>query len=155
MGLSNPALNFRRTEDCVEALIREGARLKREIDAAQARLRKINIRLMESAGFENGRQTAYLVGAGYRVKIRLQENISWDQEKLLKVRNYLPEGKFGELFKAVYEPASKKTIDGFIAHADADLAERVKWCMSVKSGAPQVRYEPIEKELREAGPRGQ
>jgi hypothetical protein len=144
MDFANPALDFRRTAGGIESLIREGARLKGEIEAAQARLRKINLKLTESARFENGRQTAYLFGAGYRVKLRLQENIAWDQEKLLKLREYLPEGKFGELFKAVYEPTSKKTIDGFIAHADPDLADGVKWCMGVKPGAPQVTYELVE-----------
>jgi hypothetical protein len=153
MDFANQALNFRRKTGGIESLIREGARLKGEIDAAQARLRKISLKLCESAGFENGRQTAYLFGAGYRVKVRLQENIAWDQERLLKLGEYLPEGKFDELFKTVYEPTSKRTIDGFIAHADADLVDGVKWCMSVKPGAPQVTYEEWKKERSARGVR--
>ncbi len=143
MDILNPATGCRRTAGGNESLIREGARLKGEIDFALARLRKINLKLAESARFENGKQTAYLFGTGFKVKVRLQENIAWDQEKLLKLREYLPEGKFGELFKVVYEPTSKKAIDGFIAHADPDLADGVKWCMSVKPGAPQVSYEKV------------
>ena len=85
MDLSNPPFDFRCAADGIESLIREGARLKGVIDTAQVRLRKINMRLTERAGFENGRQTGYLFGAGYRVKVRLQENIAWDQEKLLKL----------------------------------------------------------------------
>jgi hypothetical protein len=101
------------------------------------------LRLAESARFENGKKTAVLFGAGYRVKVRLYENIAWDQEKILKFREYVPEEKFGELFKAVYEPTSRKEIDGFIAHADRELSNGLKWCMSVKPGAPQVTYEKL------------
>lgn len=128
------------------ALIREGAELKSEIDGKTARLRQINLRLAKSARFKSGQKTAYLVGAGYKVKIRLHENIAWDQEKILRFREYLPEKKFAELFKAVYEPMSKKAIDGFIAHADKDLSNGLKWCMDVKPGAPQVTYEKLSGE---------
>ena len=131
--------------DCpgIESLIREGAALKDEIDSKTARLRQIHLRLAESARFENGKKTAVLFGAGYRVKVRLYENIAWDQEKILKFREYVPEEKFGELFKAVYEPTSRKEIDGFIAHADRELSNGLKWCMSVKPGAPQLTYEKL------------
>jgi hypothetical protein len=127
----------------VESLIREGAALKDEIDGKTARLRQIHMRLAESARFENGKKTAVLFGAGHRVKVRLYENIAWDQEKILKFREYVPEEKFGELFKAVYEPTSRKEIDGFVAHADRELSNGLKWCMSVKPGAPQVTYEKL------------
>jgi len=127
-----------------ELLIMEGARLKGQIEAAQAQLRKINLELGARAEFRDGKQTACLFGAGYRVKISLRENVSWDQEKLLKLAEFLPKGKFNELFKVVYEPTSKKTIDGFIAHGDPDLAAGVKWCMTVKPAAPQVAYERME-----------
>jgi len=128
------------------ALIGEGAELRSDIEGKAARLRQINMRLVESARFKSGQKTAYLVGAGYKVKIRLHENVSWDQEKILKLREYLPEEKFAELFKVVYEPASKKAIDGFVAHADKDLSNGLKWCMSVKPGAPQVTYEKLPAE---------
>jgi len=105
-----------------DALIREGAALKAEIDTKTARLRQINLALAAGSRFKSGRKTAQLVGAGYKVIISLHENVAWDQEKILKFREYLPVGKFAELFKAVYEPTSKKAIEGFIAHADKDLS---------------------------------
>ncbi len=145
MEMANPVCGTRQAAEGLEFLIMEGARLKGEIDGALVRLRKINLKLAENARFESGRQTAYLVGAGYKVKVRLQENIAWDQEKLRKLREYLPDDKFGELFKVVYEPTSKKGIDGFLAHGDPDFANGVKWCMSVKPGAPQVSYEEFKK----------
>jgi len=125
------------------ALIREGAELKSEIDAKTARLRQINLRLAESARFKNGHKTAYLTGAGFKVKIRLHENITWDQEKIIRFRECLPEEKFAELFKVVYEPTSKKAIDGFIIYAVRDLANGLKWCMNAKPGLPLVTYEKL------------
>lgn len=128
----------------IESLIREGAALKKEIESRTMRLRSINQALAECASFKPGQGTAALFGAGYRVKVRLHDNISWDQEKILEFRRHLPEEKFCELFKTVYEPASKKTIDGFIAHADPDLSTGLKWCMTLKPAAPQVTYEKLE-----------
>jgi hypothetical protein len=130
----------------LEFLIMEGARLKGEIDAALGRLRKINVQLAESARFEGGKKTAYINGAGYKVKVSLVENTSWDQEKLRKLKEFMPDGKFAELFKTVYEPTSKKEIDGFLAHGDPDFANGVRWCMSVKPGSPQVSYEKVKQE---------
>jgi hypothetical protein len=127
----------------IESLIREGAALKSEIDSKTARLRLIHLRFAESVRFENGKKTAHLVGAGYQVRVRLHDNIAWDQEKILKFREYVLEEKFGELFKAVYEPTSQKQIDGFIGHADRELSNGLKWCMSVKPGVPQVTYEKL------------
>jgi hypothetical protein len=140
---ASPAACALRDPSSIESLIREGAALKNEIDSQTARLRLIHLRLAESARFENGKKTAHLVGAGYKVKVRLHENIAWDQEKILKFREYVPEEKFCELFKAVYEPTSRKEIDGFIAHAGSELSNGLKWCMSVKPGAPQVTYEKL------------
>ncbi len=135
-----------RTADlgALESLIREGAELKADIECKTARLREINSALAERATFEGGQKTAHLAGAGYHVTVRLNENVIWDQGRILKFREYLPEEKFVQLFKAVYEPVSKKEIDGFIAHADADLASGLKWCMSVKPGAPRVSYMKLQ-----------
>jgi len=138
-----PAACALRDPSGIDSLILEGAALKNEIDSKTARLRLIHLRLAESAKFENGKKTAVLSGAGYRVKVRLYENIAWDQEKILKFREYVPEEKFEELFKTVYEPTSRKEIDGFIAHADRELSDGLKWCMNVKPGAPQVTYEKL------------
>jgi hypothetical protein len=130
----------------LDSLIREGAELKAEIDGKTERLRRINLALAECATFKDGQRTAHLAAAGWHVKVRLQEIVSFDQEKLLIFRDYLPEEKFAQLFKTVYEPTSKKAIDGFLAHADKDLAGGLKWCMNVKPGAPQVTYEKISEE---------
>ncbi|MDA8306719.1 MAG: hypothetical protein M0Z81_07825 [Deltaproteobacteria bacterium] len=127
----------------LESLIREGAELKREIEAKTTRLRSINLLLAENAPFKSGQKTACLIGGGYKVRIRLHENLTWDQEKIAAFRKYLPAEKFFELFKMIYEPTSKKAIEGFIAHADKDLSDGLKWCMSVKPGAPQLTYEKL------------
>jgi hypothetical protein len=127
----------------VELLIQEGAKLKEDIQEMTARLRQIHLRLIENTSFHDGKNTATLSGAGYKVKISLRESIAWDQEKILKFREYVPEKKFVELFKVIYEPTSKKMIDGFIAHADCELSNGLKWCMTIKPAAPQVSYEKL------------
>jgi hypothetical protein len=115
-----------------------------DIDGKSARLRRINLILAERVRFEGNQRTAHLSGAGYHVKVRLHDIIAWDQERICKFRNLLHEEKFARLFREVYEPTSKREIEGFIAHGDPDLAEKLKWCMSVKPGAPQVSYEKME-----------
>jgi hypothetical protein len=127
-----------------EDLIREGAGLKRDIDRKTARLRDINQELATLAEFKNDAKTGYLVGAGYKVKVQLKENIAWDQEKLHMLRDNIPEEQFQKLFRMLYEPVARKAIDGFLAHAEKDLADGVRWAMTVKPGAPQVTYEPLE-----------
>ncbi len=128
----------------LEALIVEGATLKGEIDAKAARLRRINQLLAECAIFRRGEKSAYHRAGGYKVRIRLHEIITWDQEKIAAFRKYVPAEKFFELFKMIYEPTSKKAIDGFIDHGDKELAAGLKWCMSVKPGAPQLKYEKLD-----------
>lgn len=143
--MENPASIIREPAGGVEFLIREGARLKEKIEDDLARLKKINLRLAESAVFTGGKRTVSLVGAGYRVKIRLKENIAWDQERVRSLREFLPADKFDELFRQVYEPTSKKAIDGFLAFAEPEFANGLRLCMSVKPGAPQVTYEKLDK----------
>ena len=127
----------------VEFLILEGAALKCEISRKIERLRQINLMLAESARFENGRKTARLAGGGYKVEVRLLENIAWDQKKLVKLRGYLPEDRFRQIFNMIYEPTSRRAIDGFITYAEADFSNALRGCMSVKPGAPQVTYEKL------------
>jgi hypothetical protein len=128
----------------LETLIREGAGLKRELELKTARLRSINLLLAQRARFEEGRKSSVLIAGGYRVRVRLQENITWDQERIATFRKCVEAQKFFELFKMVYEPTSKKAIEGFIAHGDKGLSEGLKWCMSVRPGAPQLAYEKLD-----------
>ncbi len=128
----------------LESLIREGAALKREIELKTARLRSINQLLTERARFEEGRKTSVLIGGGYKVRVRLHENITWDQDRIATFRKCVEAEKFFELFRMVYEPTSKRAVEGFIAHAAKGLSEGLKWCMSVKPGAPQVAYEQCD-----------
>ena len=125
----------------LESLIREGARLKSDIESKTARLRRINLALAESAEFKGEQRTAHLAAAGYHVTVRLHDNVTWDQERICEFRELLSEEKFAQLFRAVYEPTSKKQIDGFMAHADPDLAAGLRSCMTIRPGAPQVSYE--------------
>jgi hypothetical protein len=131
---------LRSTED----LIREGASLKQAIDHMTAKLRDINKELAALAEFKDGGKTGHLAGAGYKVRVQLKDNVSWDQEKLRQLRDHLPAGHFDRLFRMVFEPASKKILDSFLEHGEPDLIEGIRWAMQVKTGAPQVTYEQME-----------
>jgi hypothetical protein len=131
---------LRSTED----LIREGATLKQAIDHMTAKLRQINRELAALAEFKDGGKTTHLVGAGYRVRIQLKENITWAQEKLSQLREHMPAEQFDRLFRMVFEPASKKVLDGFLENSEPHLVEGIRWAMKVKPGAPQVTYEQME-----------
>ncbi|MGC9195327.1 MAG: hypothetical protein ACP5IL_07720 [Syntrophobacteraceae bacterium] len=128
----------------LESLVREGAGLKREIEVKTARLRGINLLLAERVRFEEGRKSSVLIAGGYKVRVRLHENITWDQERIATFRKCVEASKFFELFRMVYEPTSTRAIEGFIAHADKGLSEGLKWCMSVRPGAPQLAYEKLD-----------
>jgi hypothetical protein len=131
---------IRSTED----LIREGAGLKQGIDQMTAKLRDINKELASLAEFKNGGKTGHLVGAGYKVRVQLKENVTWDQDKLRQLREHMPAEQFDKLFRMLFDPASKKLIDGFLEKGDRDLAQGIRWAMQVKAGTPQVTYEPME-----------
>jgi len=126
-----------------EDLIREGARLKAEIDSAQARLREVNCALFMAAEFAPGKKTAYLVGAGYRVKLQARENGHVDQERVVQLRPHLGEA-FDQIFRVEYKP-DRKALDSYLQHGEPETIAGLNWAVEIKPGAPQVVYE----ELRE------
>lgn len=129
-------------QENLEKLVREGAYLKSQIDRHTDRLREINQALVGHAEFPPDKHTGYLTAAGFRVKIQKRDNVTWDQDRLLQLQAHMG-AKFLEVFKAKYEPVSKKSLDAFLAYGDSSLADGIRWAMTVKPGAPAVSYESI------------
>jgi len=127
----------------MERLIREGAELKTRVDELTARLREVNRTLETFADF-NGKKTAHLIGGGFKVTVQKRENVKWLQERIVQLKENMPHDLFTSLFKASYEPQSKKAIDGFLQHGDHDLAQGVVWCREISPGSPQVTFERLE-----------
>ncbi len=128
----------------VETMLQEGARLKAEIAAATERLRQINQAVAGAAQFKDGAKTGHVVAGGVRAKVSLRDNVRWDQERLLQLRQFCPEA-FERAFKAEFKPASAKGLQEAMA-MDAGFAEGVEWARTVSPGAPQVDYEILADE---------
>ena len=86
----------------MEALIKEGAQLKAQIDQLSIRLREINNTLAQKAEFNDGKKTAHLFAPGIKAMIQLRENVKWDQARLLEVKKHF--GWFDSVFVGSTEP---------------------------------------------------
>ncbi len=125
----------------MEALIKEGAQLKAQIDQLSGRLREINKTLAEKAEFKDGKKTAHLFAPGIKAKIQLRENVKWNQERLLEMRKHF--AWFDSVFKTVYKPQSSKELALSMAK-NAEFEKAVEWARTITPAAPGVTYETIE-----------
>lgn len=127
-----------------EALIREAAALKRRIRSLQDRLNELETEIAAQASFKPGAKTGRLAAGGWCAVVQLKENITWDQDRLLQIRDHIGERRFGELFRAEYRPHNMKAVHA--AMLDAELGEALRWAMTVKPGKPYVTYEEPDAE---------
>jgi hypothetical protein len=125
----------------MEALIKEGAQLKAQIDQLSIRLREINNTLAQKAEFEDGKKTAHLFAPGLKATIQLRENVKWDQTRLLEVKKHF--AWFDTVFKGEYKPRSSKELTVAMAK-NAEFEKAVQWARTVTPAAPGVTYETIE-----------
>jgi hypothetical protein len=128
----------------IDALVREGAETKAEMDNLQAKLRLINKQLADLAPFEGDKKTATIEAGGYTVKVQVKENVRWDQEKLNRARTTLGDDMFFKVFRWEYKPVSKKDLDGYLEYAGDEYKQPILDAMSTKPGAPSVTYTPKE-----------
>lgn len=126
------------------ALIREGAALKDTITGQEARLREINLRLVELATFPEGKKTALLDGAGIRAKVQKKFYLKFDQEKVAVARQAMGDAAFSQVFGWTFKPRSQKDLDGFLQYGPPDHVRLVRAAMTITPGAPQVTFEPVE-----------
>ena len=125
----------------MEALIKEGAQLKAQIDQLSIRLREINNTLAQKAEFNDGKKTAHLFAPGIKATIQLRENVKWDQARLLEVKKHFD--YFDSVFKAEFKPQSAKELTVAMAKS-AEFEKPVEWARTITPGAPGVTYETIE-----------
>jgi hypothetical protein len=132
----------------MDDLLQEAFRLKQVIDVHTSRLRDINKKIAESAVFGDGRSTTTILGQHIKAKIRLRDNVKWDQQRLEQVRSHFPDETMA-VFVPKYEPRGKAALDGMCAQNE-EFAKAVDWCRTVTPGAPSVTYELIESEVEDA-----
>jgi transketolase len=125
----------------MEALIKEGAQLKAQIDRQSERLREINKTLAEKAEFKEGKKTAHLFAPGIKATVQLRENVKWDQARLLEVKKHF--AWFDSVFKSDYKPKSSKELTVAMAKS-AEFEKAVAWARTITPAAPGVTYETVE-----------
>ena len=124
----------------VEDAIVRGAELKIQIDYLTSELRKINLFLSEQAEYKPGSKTGHLEACGIKVKVSTRENVKYDQDRLVTVRQHFP--FFEEVFRSKWEPDSK-ALSAFMA-TDGEFRKAVEWSRTVTPGAPTVTYTKIQ-----------
>ncbi len=134
-----------------DKLIRRGLELRCSIDSLKKQLDEVNRQIAEMAEFPEGRSTAWVLGKGCRARVVRRVYEKWDQRKLDEARRTLGEGTFGELFRSVWEPVSRRTVQDFLARADDTDRDALLDALDAKT-APMVSYEvkggvPLAKRL--------
>lgn len=126
----------------INDLIQAGAKLKAEIDALQLQLKDINQQIFEQTTFANGKNTVNTQAGNINAKIQRKETYAWDQEKLDAARNIIGDAKFMEIFAFKWKESSKKTLDGFLAHAPDEQKKPVLAALTIKPSFA-VTYEVL------------
>ena len=125
----------------LETLIDQAADLKEIITDLTWRLRRMKVVLASKSGLTGETRCGSLCGRAYRARIRLRENIAWDQTRLSQARAQMGEERFFQIFKPTYEPRSSKALSESLEsspHAELLRAARI-----VQEGLPQVNFEKI------------
>lgn len=136
-------LQFPKTEPEAVALIREGAALKNQIDDGTAKLRDIHRRLAELATFPEGKSTATMTEAGYKVTIQKKTYTKLDQVLLDSARRAMGNDAFLKPFTYKFEARSKKELDAFLSYGNPDHVAMIRAAMEISEGQPQVKYEQV------------
>lgn len=131
-------------EQSVKDMVVRGAELKIQMKAMEEELRAINHELARIATFKPGSKTGTLLESGIKVTVSLRENVKYLQDRLLQVRELLPE-EFSRSFVYEFKPESSRTLES-VMKENEQFAKAVSWARQVKEGAPYVTYERIEDE---------
>ena len=124
----------------VERLIHKGLQLRCSIDSLKKELEAVNRDVAALAEFPEGKATAYVCGEGCRARVSLREYEKWDQARLGDARRLLGEELFGSLFRSVWEPVSRREVQGFLRHGPQELRAVVQAAREART-APLVVYE--------------
>ena len=123
-----------------DKLIRRGLELRCSIDSLKKQLEDVNRQIIEAAEFPEGKSTAWVQGKGCRARVVNRVYEKWDQHKLDEARRILGEQAFDRLFHAVWEPVSRREVQGFLSHATGEEREALLEALDAKT-SPMVSYE--------------
>ena len=123
-----------------DKLIRRGLELRCSIDTLRKQLDDVNRQIVEAAEFPEGKATAWVLGKGCRARVMNRVYEKWDQRKLDEARDALGEEAFRQLFRAVWEPVSRREVQDFLARAPEHERDALLAALDSKT-TPQVSYE--------------
>ena len=127
-----------------QTLVDRAAILHEEIAAKDKELKELKQLLAEGvAVFKEGSKTGHAFGVRWHAIVSLKEYIKWDQAALDALRIKMGDESFFKVFKWVFEPISKKLLDGAIEF-DKDFGGDIKAAFAVTPGAPSVTFKPME-----------
>ena len=123
-----------------DKLIRRGLELRCSIDSLKKQLEDVNRQIIEAADFPEGKSTAWVQGKGCRARVVNRVYEKCEQHKLDEARRILGEQAFDRLFHAVWEPVSRREVQGFLSHAADEEREALLDALDAKT-SPMVSYE--------------
>ena len=123
-----------------DKLIRRGLELRCSIDSLKKQLEEVNRQIIDAAEFPEGKNTAWVLGKGCRARVVNRVYEKWDQDKLDHARQVLGGEDFNRLFRAVWEPVSRRDVQGFLGRAGDEQREALLDALDAKT-SPMVSYE--------------
>ena len=124
-------------------LLSEGMHLKAKIDAAKARLAKINREIEAIAVFPEGKATAHLAAGGFRATIQRKTTVKWDQAKLAEAMKTLGAESFQKVFTYEFKPLGAKQLKAFLEFGEPEQVAAVKEAMTETPASPSVKFECV------------
>ena len=136
--LNEKVLNFESAQSLVD---RAGA-LHDEISAKDKELKELKLRLAELADYKEGSKTGHVFCDKFHATVALKENVKWDQKALEALRIKMGDANFFKVFRWIFEPQSKKVLDGAIDFGE--FGSEIKKAFTTSPGSPQVTFKPME-----------
>ncbi len=123
-----------------DKLIRRGLELRCSIDSLKKQLEDVNRQIIEAAEFPEGRSTAWVQGRGCRARVVNRVHEKWDQDKLDSARRVLGDEEFERLFRAVWEPVSRRDVQSWLGRASDTQRDALLDALDSRT-SPVVSYE--------------
>lgn len=116
----------------IDRLIEKGMKLRCAVDTLKRELDSVNRDIVALAEFPEGKNTAWVLGSCGKARVVNRVYDKWDQARLDEIRGIMGEDAFGVLFRRVWEPVSRREVQGFLSHGPAEYAELLRGALSTK-----------------------
>lgn len=121
----------------MQKLIQQGYQLKNQIAQLTEQLHAINKHIADAAEYKNGSKTGHIITPDFKVTVINRENIKWDTDKLMSVKNFFND-KFDSFVKYEIKPDLRK-----IKKEGGEIEKAFNWAKEITLSKPTVSYELI------------